>query len=115
MPTRIRCKRCKTILDGRYGTGAMPYLLAGYCSNECMSEDAIQSLMARVSDLQQQLDASCNAEEMRQVRARNVRLRDALSLMLSQHGCDCGHPACSRCADSRIARDALAGSPEVGA
>jgi hypothetical protein len=91
----------------------MPYLLAGYCSNECMSEATIQSLMASVAALQQQVDASCNAEELRQVRAENVRLRDAMSLMLSQYGCDCGHPACSRCADSRIARDALAGSPEA--
>lgn len=37
--------------------------------------DEIEKLRAEIANLQQQLDASCNAEELRQVRAESEALR----------------------------------------
>jgi hypothetical protein len=69
--------------------------------------------------LQQRLryDAECDthsvsdmveaANELTRLRKENEDLRDALSLLYSQNKCGCGHPACSKCEDDRIAEEAL--------
>lgn len=36
------------------------------------------------------------------------RLADELDNMATQHGCECGHPQCNKCGDTRDAREALA-------
>ena len=55
--------------------------------------------------------AKARKRQMVEMKAEVERLRDALSLMLSQHGCGCGHPACSACRDAAVCRVAL-GQPQ---
>ena len=64
--------------------------------------------------------AECNpaaiaqaATEYKALLAENERLREALTGMVAQHGCDCGHPHCNRCAETRECKAALA-QGEVG-
>jgi hypothetical protein len=45
--------------------------------------------------------------ELARLSKENEDLRDALSLLYSQNKCGCGHPACNRCEDDRIAEEAL--------
>jgi ribosomal protein RSM22 (predicted rRNA methylase) len=45
--------------------------------------------------------------------AERDALREALTGMVAQHGCDCGHPHCNRCAETRECKAALA-QGEVG-
>jgi hypothetical protein len=45
--------------------------------------------------------------------AEHAVLREALAGMVAQHGCDCGHPHCNRCAETRECKAALA-QGEVG-
>ena len=47
------------------------------------------------------------AKELARLRKENEDLREALSLLYSQNKCGCGHPACSKCANDRIAEAAL--------
>jgi K+-sensing histidine kinase KdpD len=46
---------------------------------------AIESMEAKITDLQMQLDASCDAELLRQIRAENAELRTALRNLLSMY------------------------------
>jgi hypothetical protein len=64
--------------------------------------------------------AACNpaviaqaATEYAAVVAERDALREALTGMVAQHGCDCGHPHCNRCAETRECKAALA-QGEVG-
>jgi hypothetical protein len=59
--------------------------------------------------------AACNpaaiaqaATEYAAVVAERDALREALTGMVAQHGCDCGHPHCNRCAETRECKAALA-------
>jgi hypothetical protein len=45
--------------------------------------------------------------EIARLSKENEDLRDALSLLYSQNKCGCGHPACNRCENDRIAEEAL--------
>jgi hypothetical protein len=53
------------------------------------------------------------AAEYAAVVAERDALREALTGMVAQHGCDCGHPHCNRCAETRECKAALA-QGEVG-
>jgi hypothetical protein len=56
--------------------------------------------------------AQADAEYAALVAERDA-LREALTGMVAQHGCDCGHPHCNRCAETRECKAALA-QGEVG-
>lgn len=65
-------------LTGELRTEALALIAEGQAARELQRENA--QLLVENARLQMELDATCNAEELRQVRADNARLRRVAQL-----------------------------------
>jgi hypothetical protein len=63
------------------------------------------ALLAHIERLESEVESLKN--ECYEHGAHRYLAEERLSAMASQHKCGCGHPACNRCADDALNREAL--------